>query len=232
MWKLAARAASFCGRCKPRPRPRLQQRHIRRNSQPLGGARGCEQPRCARGNPKAAAAGGNEDDEGARLGKSGAKAPDRNRARAAAPPRPRAAHEATATKLPTKHNTQFNGSEHTQCPPRKTYFTATRPAAPPGTGFPIPAQRSNQAHGRPSLPAQLHRHPLLQQHAAIRFDHIQIVDRPPGTACATASPPAPPTPPRRPAPASGPPESAGSPDCPRPRGTHSAPSAGTAPRSS
>ena len=57
------RAAGFCGRRKPRHRPRLQQRHIPRKPQPLGRG-GCEQPRCARGNPKAAAAGGNEDDEG------------------------------------------------------------------------------------------------------------------------------------------------------------------------
>ena len=176
MRKLAARAASFCGRCKPRPDHGSSNATSVETRSPSGGRRGCEQPRCARGNPKAAAAGGNEDDEGGR------GSPER-RLRTAivgASSRARgAAHEATATKLPTKHNTQFNGSEHTQCPPRKTYFTATCPAAPPGTGFPIPAQRSNQAHGRPSLlPAQLHRHPLLQQHAAIRFDHIQIVDRP------------------------------------------------------
>ena len=160
------------------PRPRLQQRHIRRNSQPLGrggaAASNLDAPEGIRRQPPQAAT---------RMTKGGPPREVRSEgsaivARAARRPA-RGAHEATATKLPTKHNTQFNGSEHTQCPPRKTYFTATCPAAPPGTGFPIPAQRSNQAHGRPSLlPAQLHRHPLLQQHAAIRFDHIQIVDRP------------------------------------------------------
>ncbi len=111
--------------------------HPSKLAAPRAGRRGCEQPRCARGNPKAAAAGGNEDDEGGgRLGKSGAKAPDRDRGREQ-PRRPArgAAHEATAPKLPTKHNTQFNGSEHTQRPPpQKTYFAATCP----GTGFPHP----------------------------------------------------------------------------------------------
>ena len=101
--------------------------------QPLG--RGCEQPRCARGNPKAAAAGGNEDDEGA---ESGAKAPDRNRGREQRAP-PEGGPRSAATKLPTKHNTQFNGSD----------TPSVRPAKP--TSQP-PAQPLHQAQDSPSPP--------------------------------------------------------------------------------
>ena len=181
MRKLAARAASFCGRCKPRPRPRLQQRHIRRNSQPLGrggaAASNLDAPEGIRRQPPQAAT---RMTKGGRLGKSGAKAPDRNRGREQPrrPPegRPTKRQQPNSPRSTTRNSTAANTPS---VRPAKTYFTATCPAAPPGTGFPIPAQRSNQAHGRPSLlPAQLHRHPLLQQHAAIRFDHIQIVDRP------------------------------------------------------
>ena len=59
--------------------------------------RGCEQPRCARGNPKAAAAGGNEDDEGARLGKSGARLRTAIVGASSRDARPRATHEAHKT---------------------------------------------------------------------------------------------------------------------------------------
>ena len=142
MRKLAARAASFCGRCKPRPRPRLQQRHIRRNSQPLGrggaAASNLDAPEGIRRQPPQAAT---RMTKGARLGKSGAKAPDRNRGREQ-PRRARgAAHEAT-TKLPTKHNTQFNGSEHTQCPPRKNLLHSHLPSR---------STRHRIPHPRPTL---------------------------------------------------------------------------------
>ena len=135
MRKLAARAASFCG--KPRPRPRLQQRHIRRNSQPLGrggaAASNLDAPEGIRRQPPQAAT---RMTKGA-VGKS-AKAPDLGSAQR--PPEGR----------PTKRHQTPHEAQHAIQRQRTPVLTATCPAAPPGTGFPIPAQRSNQAHGRPA----------------------------------------------------------------------------------
>ena len=100
------RAAGFCGRRKPRHRPRLQQRHIPRKPQPLGrggaAASNLDAPEGIRRQPPQAAT---RMTKGARLGKSGAKAPDRDRGREQ-PRRPArgATHEAPA------HNAQRSTS--------------------------------------------------------------------------------------------------------------------------
>ena len=148
--------------------------HPSKLAAPRAGRRGCEQPRCARGNPKAAAAGGNEDDEGGppREVRSEGSGPQ-SWARAAAP-RP---SDSNQTPHEAQHAIQRQRTRSVR--PQKP--TSQPPAQPlhQAQDSPSPPNSSNQAHGRPSLlPAQLHRHPLLQQHAAIRFDHIQIVDRP------------------------------------------------------
>ena len=112
--------------------------------------------------------------------KSGAKAPDRDRGREQPRPpegRPTKRQQRQVPRSTTRNSTAASTpSARPQRPP-----TSQPPAQPQrqAQDCPIPAQRPNQAHSRPSLlPAQLHRHPLLLQHAAIRLDHIQIVDRP------------------------------------------------------